>query len=225
MIKKIFHGSTSIVNQPIYGFGKKYNDYGIGFYCTENIDLAKEWSVKNNSDGYANEYEIEIENLSILNLNDNKYCILHWLAILIQNREFDSGSALAEEAKRYILDNFLIDYKEYDIIIGFRADDSYFSFAQDFINGAISYRQLANAMKLGNLGEQFVIKSEKAFKQIKFISSMKVKASEWYFKANQRDINARRDYFDFEKNKRLPGDLYVAQIIDERINENDSRLR
>ena len=43
--------------------------------------------------------------------------------------------------------------------IGYRADDSYFSFASDFINGAISYRQLCNAMCLGKLGQQFVLKS------------------------------------------------------------------
>ena len=24
---------------------EKYNDYGLGFYCTEDIDMAKEWGV------------------------------------------------------------------------------------------------------------------------------------------------------------------------------------
>lgn len=225
MIKEIFHGSTNIIKTPTYGYGKKYNDYGLGFYCTENIDLAKEWAAKNNVDGYVNKYELNTDGLSILNLNDNKYCILHWLAILIENREFDSVSALADEAKKYILNKFLINYKDYDIIIGYRADDSYFSFAQDFINGAISYRQLSNAMKLGNLGEQIVIKSKEAFNRLVFKDSIKVNADEWYYKAKQRDGNARRDYFDFEKNKRLPGDIYISKIIDEGMNENDNRLR
>ena len=79
----------------------------------------------------------------------------------MENREFDAPSGLAAEAKEYILKNFTADYKNYDAIIGYRADDSYFSFAQDFINGTISYRQLGNALRLGKLGQQFVLKSKK----------------------------------------------------------------
>ena len=68
------------------------------------------------------------------------------LTVLLQNREFDIPSGLALDAKEYLLANFSIDYESFDAIIGYRADDSYFSFAQDFINGTISYRQLNNAM-------------------------------------------------------------------------------
>ena len=44
----IYHGSTEIVNSPLYGKGKVYNDYGQGFYCTEEIELAKEWACTEN---------------------------------------------------------------------------------------------------------------------------------------------------------------------------------
>lgn len=37
----LYHGSNHIIDKPLYGAGKKHNDYGIGFYCTENIELAK----------------------------------------------------------------------------------------------------------------------------------------------------------------------------------------
>ncbi|MCF0142741.1 MAG: DUF3990 domain-containing protein, partial [Parasporobacterium sp.] len=40
----IYHGSQQIVEVPRFGMGKPYNDYGQGFYCTENIELAKEWA-------------------------------------------------------------------------------------------------------------------------------------------------------------------------------------
>lgn len=56
------------------------------------------------------------------------------------------------------------------MIIGYRADDSYFSFAKDFINNTISVQQLAKAMNLGNLGMQIVLKSQKAFEKIKYIT-------------------------------------------------------
>lgn len=224
-MKIIYHGSKDIIEKPKFGKGKPYNDYGLGFYCTENLALAKEWAVDIGRDGYANIYEIDDSRLSVLNLNDEQYTILHWLAILLENRHFDSPSSLSHEAKEYILNNFSVDYKSYDVIIGYRADDSYFSFAQDFLNSTISYRQLNNAMHLGNLGQQFVLKSKKAFDLISFIDYENASFNEWYSRKENRDKAARRDYFDTEKNKRLRGDIYITQIIDEEMNGNDARLR
>lgn len=224
-MKIIYHGSKDIIEKPKFGKGKAYNDYGLGFYCTENLALAKEWAVDIGRDGYANIYEIDDSSLSVLNLNDEQYTILHWLAILLENRHFDSPSSLSHEAKEYILNNFSVDYKSYDVIIGYRADDSYFSFAQDFLNGTISYRQLNNALHLGNLGQQFVLKSKKAFDLISFIGYESASFNEWYSRKENRDKAARRDYFDTEKNKRLRGDIYITQIIDEEMNGNDARLR
>lgn len=222
---KLYHGSQNIIKCPQYGYGKKYNDYGYGFYCTENIDMAKEWAVSLDKDGYANIYELNIDSLDILNLNDEKYCMLHWLAILLENREFEVNSPLGFEAKEYIRNNFLVEYRNKDIIIGYRADDSYFSFAQDFINGVISYRQLCNAMYLGKLGEQIVLKSKKAFNKIKFLDYEIASSNEWFLKRNSRDKEARREHFNIERNKRKKGDIYIINIIDEEMKSNDERLR
>lgn len=225
MIQKLFHGSSKIIETPLFGYGKPYNDYGLGFYCTDSLEMAKEWGVGKEQDGYANCYEIDCEGLQILDLNAPEYCILHWLTILLQNREFDVPSGLALEAKEYLLANFAIDYEHYDIITGYRADDSYFSFAQDFINGTISYRQLNNAMHLGKLGQQFVLKSKVAFDRIRFIGSEIADSSEWYAKKMLRDQTARRNYFSVERNKRQRGDIYITQIMDEEMKQDDPRLR
>lgn len=225
MIKTIYHGSSKIIEKPLFGVGKAYNDYGLGFYCTENIDMAKEWGVSKNLNGYANAYKIETDGLSILDLNSSDFTILHWLSVLVENRSFDTSSAIAQEAKDYLLKNFSVSYKDFDVITGYRADDSYFSFAQDFLNGTISVRQLGNAMKLGKLGTQFVLKSQKAFDSIEFLNYEVAEISEWLLKKESRDKEARRQYFDVEKNKRQRGDLYIVQILDEEIKADDSRLR
>lgn len=225
MIKKLYHGSSHIIEKPKFGYGKPYNDYGLGFYCTDILEMAKEWGVSKEQDGYANCYEIECDGLRILDLNESKYSILHWLTILLQNREFDIPSALALDAKEYLLNHFAVDYENYDIIIGYRADDSYFSFAQDFINGTISYRQLNNAIHLGKLGQQFVLKSKTAFDRIQFTGSTVAENKEWYAKKMIRDKSARREYFSVERNKRQRGDLYIIQIMDEEMMPDDPRLR
>lgn len=225
MHRKIYHGSEKIIEHPKYGSGKKYNDYGLGFYCTDSLDMAKEWGVSRDKNGYANQYEIDCSNLLILDLNDEQYTILHWLTILLENREFDIPSGLALEAKKYLKNTFSIPYSDYDAIIGYRADDSYFSFAQDFINGTISYRQLNEAMHLGKLGQQFVLKSKKTFNQIHFLGYEVAASDEWFAKKELRDKTARREYFSMERNKWQRGDLYVAQMIDEEMKPNDLRLR
>lgn len=222
---KLYHGSKYIIDKPTFGKGKPYNDYGLGFYCTENIDMAKEWAVGPEIDGYANSYSFNAKSMSILNLNNKKYCILHWLAILVNNRIFDTNSALAQEAKAYITNNFMLPYEDFDIIKGYRADDSYFAFASDFLNGTISYRQLYSAMKLGNLGMQFVLKSKKAFEQIQFINADEVEAATWYPRRASRDSKARKEYWSSKNNKLLPDDIFILDIIKNQMKEGDARLR
>ena len=225
MLKTIYHGSDKIIEKPLFNGGKIHNDYGRGFYCTEVLEMAKEWGVSKDNDGFANIYQIETDSLTLLDLNSSEYTILHWLAVLLENRIFDITTPLAQEAKEYLIKNFKVPYEKFDLITGYRADDSYFSFAQDFINGAISVRQLGNAMRLGNLGTQFVIKSKKAFNAIQYKRYEIAESSQWFTKKESRDKTARRQYFDVEKNRRQRGDLYIVQILDEEIKADDPRLR
>ncbi len=221
----LYHGSERIVDEPIYGKGSRNNDYGRGFYCTEDEELAKEWACAKNNDGFVNQYEFDMTDLKVLNLNSNNFCLLDWLALLAKNRTYWEKSAVSETAKKYISEYFLVDVSEYDVIIGYRADDSYFSFAQDFVAGAISYRQLEEAMKLGKLGEQIVLISPKAFGQIKYISNTPVEASVYYKKKKERDNQARKDYRQTKLDGVGPDDLLVMDIVRGGMKQNDERLR
>ena len=168
----LYHGSREIVEHPLYGKGSENNDYGQGFYCTESLELAKEWACPEIKDGFANQYELDLTGLSILYLNQGGYHILNWIAILLQNRIFPKRSPIARQAHEYILSEFLPDISGYDVICGYRADDSYFAYAKDFLNNTISVGQLAQAMKLGELGEQIVLKSKTAFASLVMRSQM-----------------------------------------------------
>lgn len=221
----LFHGSEQIVGKPVWGMGKAHNDYGQGFYCTEHKEMANEWAVGEGRDGYVNCYTIDTAGLTTLNLNSEIYNVLHWLSVLLENRLFEISTPLGFEAKQFILENFSVNYNEYDLVRGYRADDSYFSFAQDFIGGAISLRQLSEAINLGNLGEQVVLKSKRAFERIEFLGYGISSAAEWYESRRLRDYNARRRYLDHVRFGRQKGDLFIAQIIDEGIKGNDPRLR
>lgn len=221
----IYHGSQKIIKNPIFGGGNPNNDYGLGFYCTEAIDLAKEWACSSEENGYANEYTIKMDKLKILSLTDGEYNILNWLFVLLENRKFRIDGNIAIQAKTYIDSNFSIEYKNYDIIKGYRADDSYFSFATEFLNNGISISQLEKAMVLGKLGEQIVLKSKKAFDNIKFNKAISVDKEIYYPKKLARDTQARSE-FRAEKNK-LPveTEIYILDIMRERWKNDHERLQ
>lgn len=221
---QIFHGSSKIIENPQFGAGKNHNDYGLGFYCTENLEMAKEWACPEKENGFANKYEIETNGLKILNLSSAQFTALNWLAILIENRRFDLDTPLMRQGFDYLKNNFLPDYSKADIITGWRADDSYFSFAKAFLSNQISYNQLTNAMKLGKLGEQFVLKSEKSFHQLKFTGYENVDYKIYYSKRKKRDDDARLQYKNVSTQEDITG-LFMIDVIREEIKSDDSRLR
>lgn len=221
----IYHGSKDIIEKPEFGKGNKKNDYGLGFYCTENVELAKEWACSNNeTNGYANQYEIDLSDYKVLDLRDEKYSILNWMALLLKFRTFDVITPISAQAKEYILENFYVDVEEYDVIIGYRADDSYFSFAKDFINNTISVEQLAEAMRLGELGIQIVLKSKKAFNTVKYISYELAECKEYYVKRVSRDKKARETYLSGHRQSLVSDGLFVMDIIRKGLKNGDKIL-
>ena len=156
---ELWHGSSHVIKHPEYGLVKPNNDYGRGFYCTRSVELAKEWACAGMDDGFANRYTLTTDGLLFLDLSQPPYTILNWLAMLVENRRFQPTTAVAAQGIEYLKQVFLPDASQADVIVGYRADDSYFSFARAFVNNAISIDQLAEAMRLGELGKQIVLAS------------------------------------------------------------------
>lgn len=221
----LYHGSPNILQKPYYGGGKAHNDYGLGFYCTEDIELAKEWSCTEKEGGFANQYALNTEGLTALKLNSTPYHILNWLSILLQNRTFDVTPGLPADARDYLLDNFLPEYQSFDIIVGYRADDSYFAFAKAFLNGTISLDQLRKAMNLGNLGEQVVLKSERAFQQLEFLNAVSADYQQYFARRRERDEAARREFQKLASASTAADSIYIIDILRQRWRNDDARLQ
>lgn len=221
----IYHGSDHIIETPVYRGGKRTNDYGYGFYTTENLELAKEWACADNRNGFANRYEADLEGLKILNLNSPEYSILNWLAILARYRTYWQNSSIAAQAKDYLQEHFFIDPEQYDIVIGYRADDSYFTFAQDFVNNTISLSKLSEAMRLGKLGEQVVFKSRESLSHIHFTGAEPAEYELYYDRKMARDREARRAYRSTKHAQDGINELFMLDIMREEIQNGDPRLR
>lgn len=218
----LYHGSERIVETPKFGEGRKNNDFGLGFYCTESEALAKEWAVSSLRNGFANRYRLDTEYLNVLNLNSPDYTILNWIAVLVEHRLFAIKTPVARRAKRYLIDNFGINVNAFDLITGYRADDSYFDYAESFLNNGISVEQLAQAMHLGKLGEQIVVKSKFAFSCLKYEGFDMAEKERYYVRRKARDDEANQLYLEMLEEE--SDGLYIQDIMRGGITNNDPRI-
>ena len=221
----IYHGSDHIVMKPQFCLGKATNDFGRGFYCSCNVDLAREWACKLETDGFANTYSFDEDGMIILDLLDGNYSVLEWVALLLRNRRFRLRFELAREAREHLVREYCPNLDSVDVVIGYRADDSYFDYARAFVEGALSIRQLSQALYLGKLGEQYVLKSERAFERIAFQSAEPVGKDVWYPRFARRDAEARAAYRKSLKG-RAPAsdDLFILDILRGDVDGGDSRI-
>ena len=223
---ELLHGSDHVIKKPDFHLGKTNNDYGRGFYCTQDLSMAMEWACKQNTDGFVNKYFLEQDSLKIINLLDGNYNILHWMALLLKNRTFRLSNQIAIDARDYIIDNFVIDLKDCDVMIGYRADDSYFSFAEAFVQNGLSLRSLNQALRLGKLGEQTVLISEKAFENLKFQEAELADRTIYYPRFITRDSGARETYRkEIRKAHSYKEDIFVLDILREEMKDDDPRIQ
>ena len=218
----LYHGSEQLVEEPTFGKGRVNNDFGLGFYCTESEALAKEWAVSSLRNGFANRYTLDTEYLNILNLNSPDYTILNWIAVLVEHRLFSIKTPVARRAKRYLIDHFGVNVNAYDLITGYRADDSYFDYAESFLNNGVSVEQLARAMRLGKLGEQIVVKSQFAFSRLRYEGFDVAEKEKYYVIRKARDEEANRLYLEMLEEE--SDGLYIQDIMRGGIRNDDPRI-
>lgn len=222
----LLHGTDHIIEVPDINIGNEHNDYGKGFYCTKAEEMAKEWACKQNTDGFVNRYELNTDGLKTLDLTDGHHTVLNWIAILLKYRTFKLSSEIAIDARDYIIEHYSVNISDYDVVIGYRADDSYFQYAESFVSNGLPLRSLNKALRLGKLGEQTVLVSQKAFNQIKFIDAAPVSKDEYYPKFIDRDSSARKAFKqEIKKSKLYRDDIFVLDILREEMQNNDPRIQ
>ena len=109
-------------------------------------------------------------------------------------------------------------------MVGYRADDSYFSFSRAFLTNGITLEQLRRAMRLGKLVEQVVLRSPAAFDALSFVKAIPVDASIYHVRRLSRDRNARENYKKMLTEMPTGNEIYVSTIINEKWSNDDPRL-
>lgn len=203
---KIYHGSKVKIENPKYKGSNEHNDYGPAFYTTLDFESACIWAIKNDATGIVNVYNVNFDNLKILDLTDkNKFSVLHWITLLLENRELELPFERTNKARiNWLIKNYHINIDDYDIVIGYRADDAYFRFPKEFVIGNISIELLEKVFKLGELGIQYVFVSQKAIKRLHF----------------DREIIPKDSYIGVYHKQVSSATLLFDELLEQSINEN-----
>ncbi|MCR5150622.1 MAG: DUF3990 domain-containing protein [Clostridiales bacterium] len=198
----LYHGSPNQTLFPTFGLGEEKHDYGKGLYLTPNIELAREWAVCNGTDGFLYKIELNLSGLVLLNFDECDP--LAWIAELMSHRDADTSIRYKRFAPKFI-EKHKINVSHYDIIKGWRADSSYFLIAKKFVRDELDAALLQEALKLGDLGIQYCIKSSRAFEKIHhpFEPIEEVRKELYLERYNTRDSKARKNLYELmnsEKN-------------------------
>ena len=204
-----YYGADRKVEKPIYNYSESNpsNDYGIGFYLTKEKDKAELWASQFD-EGYCIKYEFDMKDLKVLYLNSNtKEEIMLWISILVNNRFSKEEIENNKETIEWLNSHYHVNLDEYDVIVGYRADDSYFLYSRDFVSNDLSIDALSKAMKLGKLGLQYCLKSEKVFKKIKTLEYKKIEKNNDYAVYREK---IRQEYIQTKEND----DIHNDRLLD-----------
>ena len=207
---KLYYGADKDIKKPIFGVGNPSNDYGVGLYLTPSKEAAKLWASRFES-GYNITYSINVKKLRVLTLNNNtEQDVLTWITLLVKHRFDNLERVRYKDVIDWLISKFDVDLSNYDMVIGYRADDSYFSYSRGFVSGDISIETLSDAMKLGKLGLQYVLISPYAFSQIEYIESDAVKRSDEYDKFKKFTLD---EYHQLKDKEDRFNNTFIGEIM------------
>ena len=173
----IYHGSDEIINNPAHSGGRKFSDFGLGFYVTTNIEMAKSWaSRRKGKPAYVNKYMLNTEGLTSLTFDLD----LNWLLFIAFNR----GLIINREIK-IILDSKYKDINDYDVIIGPTADDRMFDTLSLFFSNSITLDHCLKALNSMDLDIQYNIKTHKGIDAMSFTNYIELDDMEKKYYANE----------------------------------------
>ncbi len=217
----IYHGSKKKIEKPVVKGSDKHNDYGPAFYMTLDLVSAKSWACKNNIKGLVNKYSVRdnaFNDFKILDLtNKDKYSVLNWIAILVHFKILNPSFKKKNQIVLDWLEKYYVDIDNFDVVIGFRADDAYFRFPAKFITNDLSFEDLEDVFLSGDLGIQHVFISEKAINALSFVESIECEQS--FLNHYYSIVKEASEKFDELLN--MPRDPKKTYILDLMRKENE----
>lgn len=163
---KVYHGSSCEVSMPSLEYGRSDADFGIGFYVTPDLKMAKKWASRKKKT-IVNEYALDTNNLKIYTFSLDK----EWLDFVVQNRAGSDG---------------MFPAGKFDLLIGATADDKLFATIEQYEDGFVDADTAVKMLNCMRVGNQICIRTEAGLKNLCFERSTELSAKQT---ANLRKTN------------------------------------
>ena len=160
----LFHGAKRSFSMPIdfATNSKSTNDFGGGFYLGETFEQGANYiSVLNQSIVYC--FNLNLNDLKIYKFNVNT----EWMITIAYFRGW-----LDDYKDSSLIQKLISKISNYDVIVAPIADNRMFDIIAEFVENEITDEQCRHALAATNLGFQYVLKTNKALKNIKLLKEM-----------------------------------------------------
>lgn len=155
----LYHGSKSGIRGAISPSSRESCDFGKGFYMgTDRNQLLTLICNYPNAKIYT--LSVELSELKILNVEVG----IDWALLVAYNR-----GKMESVKNSSIYNRFANLSKDYDMIVGYIANDRMFVVLDRFFNGEITDFALINSLSALKLGKQYAALTEKACQKIKIL--------------------------------------------------------
>ena len=156
----LYHTSNEEIKYPDINRGRSNADFGQGFYLTTDREFTYRWAREN---AVVNEYELNETGLIIHRFDRN----VDWFEYIFNNRRFKDDLSV-------------------DVVIGPIANDTIFDTLGIISSGYLKPKDALKLLMIGPEYTQVAIKTEKAAKQLRYISSKRIdRITNEEFKAEQ----------------------------------------
>ena len=162
----LFHGAKKAFSMPVdfINNSKINNDFGIGFYLGETFEQAANYI------SFIDMNKVYCFNLNLSDLKVYKFNVdTEWMISIAYFRGW-----LEDYKNSPFVKNIISKINECDVIIAPIADNRMFDIITEYVEGTITDEQCRHALAATNLGFQYVLKTNKAVKNLELIREMYV---------------------------------------------------
>lgn len=180
--KLLFHGAKGHINGSIkVNVGRENNDFGQGFYTGETYVQAISFV-----SGFDNSsvYYLDFDNQG---LKCKQYIVdQEWMMTIAYYR-----GALERYKEHSYIKKIINESRDCDYIIAPIADNRMFKIIDSFIQGEITDEQCKHCLAATNLGNQYVLVSDKSVRQLKIVEHVYLADNEKNYYKGIRSSDAK----------------------------------
>ena len=165
----IFHGAKGTLQMPLdLDHSKPRNDFGKGVYFGEELYQAGTF-ISEHENGRVYIFEINMLDLNIVRFKVSK----EWMIAVAYYR-----GLLDNYSNHKVIKNIIKKVEDADLIIAPIADNKMYNIINQFVLGEITDEQCSHALSATDLGNQYVVRTEKALEKMYLLKECYVSKSE-----------------------------------------------